>query len=179
MIIIHDNSHAITIIRRSHLLTYMSLKNKICEVLFSDSEELFRLNAIENNILDNKNLLSRTVLKPEEYKKFRQITGMPIDGFLKQLHVFFTAHYDEFASYDHQKKKWSDAHAIENKCTFPGCESDKDIQRDHIIPSSLNKTNLFPFTKGAQNILALCPFHNRVKTNSILLGIAFLMDSKE
>ena len=157
----------------------MSLENKICSVLFSNSEELFVRYAIENDKVSNKSLLAKTVLQPKEYTKFREITGMPIDTFLMEVHSFFTTHYEEFASYDHQKKKWDDKHTIEQKCAFPGCESENDIQRDHVIPSSLNKTNLFPFTRGEQNILPLCAFHNRVKTNSILLGIAFLMDSKE
>ncbi len=153
--------------------------NKICSVLFSNSEELFIQNAIENDRKSNKILLAKTVLQPKEYPQFRNITGMSIDDFLMNVHSFFTTNYEEFASYDHQKKKWDGKHIIEQKCAFPGCASESNIQRDHVIPSSLNKTNLFPFIISEQNMLPLCAFHNRVKTNSILLGIAFLMDSKE
>ena len=157
----------------------MCIRDRICDVLFSNSEELFVQYAIENNKQSNIKLLAKTVLQPKEYPKFRNITGMSIDNFLMNVHSFFTTHYEEFASYDHQKKKSDDTHTIEQKCAFPGCESESDIQKDHVIPSSLNKTNLFPFIRSKQNILPLCAFHNRVKTNSILLGIAFLMDSKE
>lgn len=156
----------------------MNLKKKICAVLFSNAEEEFLESIYCNNVKESKRILTITVLRSAEYTKFREITGMSIDEFLTGLHTFFTTHYREYAAYDLKKRKWDKTPTLEQECAFPECKSENDIQRDHIIPSSLNKTNSFPFTKTEQNMLPLCSFHNRVKTNSILMGIAFLVDSK-
>ena len=155
----------------------MNLAKKICAVLFSDNEQKFRTLVRDNQYIDAKKLLSETVLKSEEYSIFQTKTGLSINDFLTNLSTYFNTHFDEFAEYDHEKKKWSEKYdVVEEKCKFPGCDATERIQKDHIIPSSINKTSLFQFTKEESNLLPLCPFHNRVKTNSILIGIAFLLE---
>jgi hypothetical protein len=65
------------------------------------------------------------------------------------------------------------------KCTWPGCEIDDDehLQADHIIPKSVLSLTDFKAFGGRNwedNGQWLCAFHNRLKTDSIMLGLAML-----
>jgi hypothetical protein len=62
------------------------------------------------------------------------------------------------------------------RCEWPGCDIQDDLQKDHIIPKSV-LTDEMKRRGGANwqiNGQWLCPFHNRLKTDSILIGIIML-----
>ena len=58
-------------------------------------------------------------------------------------------------------------------CEWPGCLIQNKLQKDHIIPKSV-LTDGLKRRGGAdwlQNGQRLCPFHNRLKTDSIMIGV--------
>tara|TARA_B110000003_G_C16463905_1_gene462977 strand:+ start:362 stop:844 length:483 start_codon:yes stop_codon:yes gene_type:complete len=153
----------------------MKLKEKISLVLFSDIEEKFLELILEGNIDDTLSLIEQ-VISPSEFKVFQQKTQMPFPTFLEKLHTLYNTNSDFVADYDKNTSRWNRTFSNKNKvCVFPGCES-QNTQKDHIIPLKLNKTNLFKFIpEPSFNSMPLCNFHNRVKTDSILIGISFLL----
>ena len=63
------------------------------------------------------------------------------------------------------------------KCTWPSCEIVENTQADHIIPKSVLSDRDFENIGGTYwdlNGQWLCSFHNRLKTDSIMLGLVML-----
>ena len=64
----------------------------------------------------------------------------------------------------------------EDCCQWPECHIQSGLQKDHIIPKSVLSDELYRM--GGANWEAngqwLCSFHNRLKTDSILIGILMI-----
>ena len=62
------------------------------------------------------------------------------------------------------------------RCNWPECNIQNGLQKDHIIPKSVLTDEMKKRGGGAWEINGqwLCPFHNRLKTDSILIGIIML-----
>ena len=154
----------------------MDLGQKICSVIFSNAEQEFSRHLKQRNV---KGALSvvKEIISTSEIRKFRDKTNdMSIKDFLAEVSDFYIRNPEEISDYDKTKKKWEYKSKATGKCKFPGCEEEENLQKDHIIPSFLNKNGQFGFIPEKRNMMPLCPFHNRVKTNSILIGIAFLVE---
>lgn len=156
----------------------MSLEEKISKVLFSGIEHNF-YELIKNEDFSDACILIRPIISPKEYNLFQEKTQMSFTDFLNRLSQFFKTNPDYVADYDKDTKRWnSSVQSTDTVCAFPGCGS-KKTQNDHIIPYYLNKSNLFDFIKDKRiNLMPLCGFHNRVKTNSILIGISFMLHTE-
>jgi len=152
------------------------LRTKIASVIFSRREENFRT-ALERGGLDEAKSFTDEVISSSEYTAFRTNTGMPFIDFLGSISHFYKTKTDQVASYDLVNHTWDRAIIVDElKCKWPDCNSNYKIQRDHMIPSSLKNARGCEFiTDPNKNFLPLCPFHNRMKTNSILIGIAFIV----
>jgi len=63
-------------------------------------------------------------------------------------------------------------------CSWEGCEAVDNLQKDHILPArSLNINE--NWKNESFNVQWLCRYHNRLKTNSIGIGMAMIgMDSR-
>ena len=154
----------------------MNLEENINRVLFSNKEGLLREQLIlgqENEVTD---LISEFVPN-DKFRFFRDKTGMSMNAFVKKLIKFASTDSILVAEYDTGVKDWNQKPGIVGeRCFFPGCDSTNHIQRDHVIPKFLNKYNQFDFIADPDiNFIPLCQFHNRVKTNSILIGLIFLI----
>ena len=66
----------------------------------------------------------------------------------------------------------------EKICSWEGCEAVDNLQKDHILPArSLNQNE--NWKNESFNVQWLCRYHNRLKTNSIGIGMAMIgMDSR-
>mgnify|MGYP001255684396 CR=1 FL=1 len=63
----------------------------------------------------------------------------------------------------------------EDTCNWPDCKIDTDLEKDHIIPRSCLPDS--KKTDGKNWVLNgqwLCSFHNRVKTDGIIVGVLML-----
>lgn len=66
--------------------------------------------------------------------------------------------------------------AKKDQCSWPYCdnkEEDLFLEKDHILPKSLFPISAAFISVQEINMMWLCAFHNRMKTNSLELGIAF------
>jgi hypothetical protein len=66
--------------------------------------------------------------------------------------------------------------AKKDDCSWPYCdnkEEDLFLEKDHILPKSLFPNHTTFISNPEINMMWLCAFHNRMKTNSLELGIAF------
>jgi len=157
----------------------MDLQEGINRVLFSNKEGLLREKLISGDIDGTMDIITEFVPN-REFKSFREKTGMGIREFVENLIQFTITDPSLVAEYDTGMKDWNERPEITGeRCNFPGCNSRNHIQRDHVMPKFLNKFNHFEFVADENiNFIPLCQFHNRVKTNSILIGLIFLMNKK-
>ena len=66
-------------------------------------------------------------------------------------------------------------------CSWPYCdnkEEDLFLEKDHILPKSLFPAHATYISEPEINMMWLCAFHNRMKTNSLELGLAFAIGRK-
>jgi len=154
----------------------MSLKDDIGKVFFSNKEKILRQQLLQGNY-DAANASIREFVPSRKNRPFRDLTGMSIRDFIISMIDWANREPRLVAEYDTDKKDWDQRPSTDGaSCAFPNCGATEDIQRDHAIPKFLNKYNDFGFIPNPDiNFIPLCPFHNRAKTNSILIGLIFLL----
>jgi hypothetical protein len=154
----------------------MSLKDDIGKVFFSNKEKILRQQLLQSNYVDAMASI-REFVPVRKNKHFRELTSMSIDLFVRRMIAWANKEPGLVAEYDTDKKDWDQRPSTDGaSCAFPNCEATENIQRDHAIPKFLNKYNDFEFIPNPYiNFIPLCPFHNRAKTNSILIGLIFLL----
>lgn len=154
----------------------MSLKDAIGKVFFSNKEKILRQQLLQGNH-DDAMASIREFVPVRKNRYFRELTGMSMGGFVQGMINWANREPGLVAEYDTDKKDWDQRPSTDGaSCAFPNCGATENIQRDHAIPNFLNKFNDFKFiTNPTINFIPLCPFHNRAKTNSILIGLIFLL----
>ena len=154
----------------------MSLKDDIAKVFFSNKEKTLRQQLLQGNDTDATASI-REFVPVEKNRYFRQLTGMSMERFIQGMIAWASIEPGLVAEYDTDNADWDQRPRTDGaSCAFPNCGATEDIQRDHAIPKFLNKYNNFEFISDPTiNFIPLCPFHNRAKTNSILIGLIFLL----
>ena len=154
----------------------MSLKDDIGKVFFSNKEKILRQQLLRRNYDGAMASISEFV-PARKNRHFRDLTGMSMGHFVRQMIEWAVQGPRLVAEYDTEKKDWDQRPSTDGaSCAFPNCGATENIQRDHAIPKFLNTYNDFKFIPNPDiNFIPLCPFHNRAKTNSILIGLIFLL----
>ncbi len=64
---------------------------------------------------------------------------------------------------------------LRDQCTWPFCNENRSdtLQKDHIIPKSKMGREVIFISKPEKNLMWLCAYHNRMKTDSLELGLLF------
>jgi hypothetical protein len=68
-----------------------------------------------------------------------------------------------------------------DQCTWPFCNVNggDNLQKDHIIPKSKMGEEVTFISSPEKNLMWLCPYHNRMKTDSLELGLLFAFFRKK
>lgn len=68
-----------------------------------------------------------------------------------------------------------------DQCTWPFCNENggHNLQKDHIIPKSKMGEEVPFISRPEKNLMWLCAYHNRMKTDSLELGLLFAFFRKK
>lgn len=150
------------------------IKNDLKKMFFGDYEKKFMLSLENKTVLQ---FLRQTMLEFNySIPDFLNKTGISFQQFCEELQQSnILRAYDEAkgpSSFDGEPRD------LPNDCQWPDCSENKALQKDHMIPKSLFDERFYGnFMRNVDyNLLFLCPIHNRMKTNSLMIGLVFLMN---